>query len=82
MTLKHLKTLKISLADLLKTAGPEGLLLECPGKPNFAVLPLDDDLLDFLLERNPSFQRDCQRIRQRMRRGQFRTHEQVKKILG
>ena len=82
MTVKHLKNLKVSLADLLKTAGPEGILLECPGEANLAVLPLDDDLIDFLLERNPKFQKDCQRIRQRLRRGQFHTHEEVKKLLG
>jgi hypothetical protein len=82
MTVKHLKNLKVSLADLLKTAGPEGLLLECPGETNLAVLPLDDELIDFLLERNPKFHKDCQKIRQRMRQGQYHTHEEVKKLLG
>ena len=42
-----------------------------------AVLPLDDDLLDYLLERSLSLIAECQRLRQELAAGDFVTHEEV-----
>jgi hypothetical protein len=50
--------------------------------PTYALMPMDDDLVDFLLERNPKFSVDCRRISERMRQGEFKTHEEVRRILG
>ncbi len=44
--------------------------------------PLDDELLDYLIERSPKFIEVCQHIRQQMRDGRFHTHEEVKRLLG
>ncbi|MCY3020407.1 MAG: hypothetical protein NTW87_15415 [Planctomycetota bacterium] len=48
----------------------------------YAVLPLDDDLLDYLLERNPRFQAECERVFREMKAGRFKTHAEVKKLFG
>jgi hypothetical protein len=47
----------------------------------YAVNPLDDDLLDYLLERNPALIKQCQRIRRQMKRRAFRSHDEVKRLL-
>jgi hypothetical protein len=44
---------------------------------DMAVLPLDDDVLDLLLERNPTFIEECPQIRERMRQGHFVTFEEA-----
>jgi len=45
------------------------------------MLPLDDDVIDLLIERSPRFRADCHEIRQRIDSGQFQTHEDVRKQL-
>jgi hypothetical protein len=46
------------------------------------VLPLDDDVIDLLIERNPKFRAVCHEIREQMESGQFQTHEEVKRALN
>jgi hypothetical protein len=72
---------KTPIGDILKSAGPEGLVLEFEDEIRYALIPLDDDLIDFLLERNPNFRAVCNQIRARMDAGQFLSHEDVKRSL-
>ena len=70
------------MEQILKAADADGVLLESDSNKRYAVLPLDDDLVDYLLEHNPRFIEDCARIRDRMRAGKFHGHDQVKKALS
>jgi hypothetical protein len=45
------------------------------------LLPLDDDLIDFLIERSPTFRDRCREIRRRMDSGRFQTHDEVRRRL-
>lgn len=65
------------LTDLLDKASRELLILKAPGAGEFALLPLDDEVIDLLLERHPRFIAECEQIRARMRHGVYRTHDQV-----
>jgi len=82
MTVKLLNDLQVPIGEVLQSLGAQGGLLEIPGNHGYAVLPLDDDLIDFLLERNSRLTEECQQIRQRMQAGQFHSHEEVRKVLG
>ena len=42
------------IGEILKAAGTDGIVLESEGQGRYAVIPLDDDLIDFLVERSPS----------------------------
>jgi hypothetical protein len=81
MTVQHVTDMKTPIGEILKAVGPEGALLEPSGDARYAVIPLDDDLIDYLIERNPTFIKDCGRIREQMRAGQFQRHDEVKKLL-
>lgn len=65
------------IGDVIKSAGDRGLLLESEHQVRYALLPLDDDLIDFLIERNPAFRLQCREIRRRMDAGGSRTHAEV-----
>ena len=82
MTVHHLRDPKAPIGDILKAAGSEGVVLQSEGQTYYAVIPLDDDLIDYLIERSPKFIETCRQIRERMRAGRFRTHEEVKKLLA
>ena len=82
MTVQHVSDLETPIRKILEAADAEGLLIESQGRSRYAVLPLDDDLLDYLLERNPQFVADCQQIRERMRAGVSRTQAEVKQLLS
>ena len=69
------------IGEILKTAGSEGIVLESEGQGRYALLPLDDDVIDLLIERNPTFRDHCHEIRERMDSGQFQTHEEVRRQL-
>ena len=81
MTIQQVKDLETPIGEILVAAGAEGLVLETEGLPRYAVMPLDDDLLDYLLERNPRFIEACRRIRDRMHAGKSQTHDEVKRLL-
>ncbi len=65
------------LTELLKKARVQPLILKSPGTGDFALLALDDEVIDLLLERHPKLIAECQQIRTRMRQGAYRTHEQI-----
>jgi hypothetical protein len=81
MTLRHISDLKAPIGEVIEAAGGDGILLEPEGRPAYAMMPLDDHLLDYLLERNPRLIEECARIRQRMRQGEFHSHDEVKRML-
>jgi hypothetical protein len=70
------------IGQILKTAGSEGILLESEDQGRYALLPLDDDLIGFLIERSPTFRVQCREIRRRMDSGQFQTHDEVRRRLS
>jgi hypothetical protein len=81
MTVQPVSDPSIPIGEILKTAGPEGILLEPKGQGRYALLPLDDDLIDLLIERSPRFRVLCREIRRRMDTGQFHTHDEVRRQL-
>jgi hypothetical protein len=72
---------KTPIGEIIKFAGSQGLVLETEDQERYALLPLDEDVIDLLIERIPKFRADCLEIRQRMDSGQFMTHEEVKRQL-
>ena len=82
MTVFHVKDPKTPMDEILKAAESDGVVIDSGGEKQFAVLPLDDDLIDYLLERQPQFIDECRQIRDRMRSGQYHIHEDVKKIVA
>lgn len=81
MTAQSVTDFKTPIGEILESVGAEGLLLEAE-QTRYAVLPLDDELLDYLLERNPKFAEACRRIKDDMRAGSYRSHEEVRKLFG
>ncbi len=82
MTVQPVSDPSLPIGELLKTAGSEGVLLESEDRGRYALLPLDDDLIDFLIERSPTFRAHCREIRRRMDSGQFKTHDEVRMRLA
>lgn len=81
MSVRSVTDLKTPIGEFLDDAEAEGVVLEAEGRGRYAVLPLDDDLLDYLVARSPKFIGACGQIRERMRAGRFHSHEEVKKFL-
>ncbi len=73
---------KTPIGEILKAAGTKGILLESEDQGPYALIPLDDDLIDYLIERSPTFRADCHEIRARMDAGQSQTHEDVRRRLA
>ncbi len=71
MTTQSVSDPNTPIGEILKAAGSEGIVLDSEGQGRYALLPLDDDVIDLLVERSPSFRADCHEIRQRMESGQF-----------
>jgi hypothetical protein len=69
--LSNVSDLQTPIGELLKAADANGVVIQSDDQEQYALLPLDDELLDFLLERNPKFIEECQQIRQRMMSGEF-----------
>ena len=70
MTLRHIRDLKTPVGEILESADAEGVVIEPEGRGQYAVVPLDDDMLDYLLEHSPSFRKACDSIRREMAAGQ------------
>jgi hypothetical protein len=81
MTIQLVSDPKTPISEILKAVGSDGLLLESEGQARYAVIPLDDDLIDYLVERSPKFIDVCRQIRARMTAGRFHSHETVKALL-
>jgi hypothetical protein len=81
MTIRAVSDPSTPIGEILKTAGAEGVVLESEAHGRYALLPLDDELVDFLIERSPAFRDRCQEIRKRMDARQFQTHEEIRRQL-
>jgi hypothetical protein len=79
MTVQPFRDPNTPIGEILKAAGSEGIVLESEDQVSYAVIPLDDDVLDLLIERSPKFRAHCHEIRGRMDAGQFQTHEAVRR---
>lgn len=77
MTVQSVSDLQMPIGQVLQLAGSDGILLQPQGQSPFALIPLNDDVLDFLLERNPRLIEECRRIRQRMSGGAAHTQGEV-----
>lgn len=82
MTIQNVNDLQTPIGEILRLAGSDGILLQPQGQSPFAIIPLDDELLDFLIERNPSLIEDCRRVRDRMVAGAIHTQEEVNSLFG
>ncbi|MGP0065382.1 MAG: hypothetical protein ACLQGP_17490 [Isosphaeraceae bacterium] len=82
MIVQHVSHPKTPIGEILKAAGSEGVLLESEDQGRYALIPLDDDLIDDLIERSPKFRADCREIRGRMDAGEFQTHDEVRRQLA
>jgi len=69
------------LVALLDRARREPLILRSESSGDFVLLPVNDDVLDLLLERDPVFIQECREIQQRMEQGENLTHEQALAVL-
>ncbi len=81
MTVQLVSDPKTPISEILRAVGSDGLLLETEGQARYAVIPLDEDLIDYLIERSPRFIEVCRQIRARMAAGRFHAHEAVKTLL-
>jgi hypothetical protein len=79
MIVQPVNDLNTPIGEILKAAGSEGIVLESEDQVSYAVIPLDDDVLDLLIERSPKFRANCREIRQRMNAGQFQSHAEVRR---
>ena len=82
MNIRRIEDLDTPIGDLLQAAGGGGVVLESSPETRYALLPLDDDLIDFLLERDPKFIAMCGEIRERMKSGRFESHESLRGSFG
>lgn len=80
MTMKHVSNPSASVGQVIDEADGGGVLIQAQGRPVYAMLPLDDEVIDYLLERNPGFAAECAGIRDRMRIGEYHSHDDVKRM--
>jgi hypothetical protein len=71
---------RASIGELIDQARDEPLIFETEEKENFVLLPVDDELLDLLLERSPRLIERCRQIRELVQQGEYWTHEQVREM--
>jgi hypothetical protein len=81
MSVERVSQTDTQIVDLLRRARQKPLILQADDAGEFALLPLDDEVIDLLLERNPEFIAECKQIDQRMKQGGYLTHEEVLKAL-
>ncbi len=81
MTIQPIPDPNTPIGQTIKAAGSEGIVLEAEGQGRYALLPLDDDVIDLLIERSPTFRDHCHEIRERTDSCQFQTHEEVRRQL-
>ena len=82
MTMREVSDMKAPIGEILQAAGTDGLLLETAESARYAVIPLDDDLIDYINERSPKLIEQCPQIRQRMHADGYQSHDAVKALLG
>ncbi len=81
MTIQPIRDPNTPIGQIIRAAGSEGIVLEAEGQGRYALLPLDDDVIDLLIERSSTFRDNCHEIRERMNSCQFQTYEEVRRQL-
>jgi hypothetical protein len=79
--LSKLSDMQTPIGKILETAKATGVVIQADDQEQYALLPLDDELLDFLLERNPKFIEECEQIRRRMTSGESYSQDDVERLL-
>ena len=72
--------LQTPIGDVIANMGDDGALIETPNRAQFAIVPLDDDLIDHFVETNPKFIAECAAIRDRMRSGKSVGLDEVRRM--
>lgn len=80
--LSKLSDMQTPIGKILETAKATGVVIQSDDQERYALLPLDDELLDFLLERNPTFIEECEQIRQRVMSGESYSQDAVEHLLN
>jgi|GEM_PF-3370400 len=80
MSVRQVNDLQTPIGEILKAADASGVVIQSDDQEQYALLPLDDELLDFLLERNPKFIEECQQVRQRMMSGEIYSQDEVERL--
>ena len=81
MNIQQISDLQTPIGEILKAAEASGVVIQADDQEQYALLPLDDELLDFLLERNPRFIEECEQIRQRMMSGESYSQDDVERLI-
>ncbi len=81
MNIQQISDLQTPIGEILKAAEETGVVIQADDQEQYALLPLDDELLDFLLERNPKFIDECEQIRRRMMSGESYSQDDVERLL-
>jgi hypothetical protein len=81
MNVQQISDMQTPIGEILKAAETSGVVIQADDQEQYALLPLDDELLDFLLERNPKFIQECEQIRQRMMSGESYSQDEVERML-
>ncbi len=81
MNTQQINDLQTPIGEILKAAGTGGVVIQSDDLEQYAILPLDDELIDFLLERNPKFIEECEQIRRRMMSGESYSQDEVERLL-
>jgi len=81
MTIYRVRDRRAPIGDALDAAQTDSVLVETGDHLSHAILPLDDDLIDYLLERNPALIAECEAIGIAMAQGRFHTHDDVRRRL-
>ncbi|HET6883725.1 MAG TPA: hypothetical protein VFI31_26460 [Pirellulales bacterium] len=66
----------------MRLVGNDGIVLRPQGQSPLALIPLDDEVLDFLIERNPRFVDECRKIRERMAQGAVHSQQEIDSLFG
>jgi hypothetical protein len=82
MCVERVNPTDAGVTALLDKATTEPVILKTENSGDFALLPLDDDVIDLLLERNPRLIAECREIGDRMAQGKYLTHKQALEALG
>jgi len=56
-------------------------VIQADDQEQYALPPLDDELLDFLLERSPKFIEECEQIRRRTTSGESHSQDEIERLL-
>ena len=81
MAVYNLRHRQTPIGEALDLAGAGPVLVETDDHVSHAILPLDEDLIDYLLERNPRLIAECRAIGLEMERGHLHPHDQVRRSL-